>query len=165
MNFGCLSEVLQFLLEQQIFGLQLFGLHPGHFVLVDFVGWVPLHLVVGELILDGVLPSSQTSEYLVRLGLRVFFLDFAVFLGFAFAGGNRGAFCGFRCFFLLVFLFLFLLLGGVCVAPFLGLLLLVVGGFRLLFLCLFGKESLCLPLAVLLGELHLLIAIIIMGRV
>ena len=93
---------------------------------MDFVGAVADELVVGEFVLCRLVPGSQTSEYLIGLGLRVdvFSLRLLLFV-LAFAVLSHG--CILSYFFLLIFLlFLLFFLGSISSSLFLSLLFLVL---------------------------------------
>ena len=59
---SCLSQTLKCFIHEGLLGLQLFCLHTGHLVLMDFVCPVALELIVREFELDRCVPASQTSE-------------------------------------------------------------------------------------------------------
>ncbi len=148
LDFGCLSQTLNFLFHQLFFCLQLLWFDPWNCVLLNFVFWVSRELVVRELELYWVLPALNYSESFVGLGSSIELFRRYVGdewkIGRYFLSG-----CGFLLF-LVVFLFLFLFLFrclGVSIACFiLWIASFIFLVFRFSFLLFFRFFCLCLLL-------------------
>ena len=112
MDICSFSEVLDSLLQEHFFHLELFSLNPRHFVLLDFVGSVVFELIVREFMLRWLCPGSKTPEYFIGLRRRMLVCDLQ-FLCIVSILGLSACGCFFSSFlFLFILLFLLLFLGS-----------------------------------------------------